>query len=168
VPGNRDRVPLAQGFRVPGMWGHAVKPGEHARSLSVRQVPPTSPTAGTIFASMLEMPWSGPDDRSRETIAVATDASKRLFRDSLKNRGLFAHDGQAAFTLWRRCCSVCRSKMRHLVCVCLHEGRARRGARDIITTGGMSRQPAEPIDKAQHIRHEVVDHSASPSADAEL
>jgi hypothetical protein len=25
---------------------------------------------------------------------------------------------------WRPRCSVCRSKMRHLVCVCLHEGRA--------------------------------------------
>src|SRR5258708_23887311 len=46
--------------------------------------------------------------------------------------------------------------MRHLVCVRLQEGRAGRGARDIITTGGMSRQPVEPIDKAQHIRHEYV------------
>jgi hypothetical protein len=33
--------------------------------------------------------------------------------------------------------------MRHLVCVCLHEGRTGRGAGDIVTTGGMSRQPVD-------------------------
>ena len=57
---------------------------------------------------------------------------------------------------WYRGCSVSRSKMRHLVCVCLHEGRAGRGARDIVTTSGMFRQPVEPTDKAQHICHEYV------------
>jgi hypothetical protein len=38
----------------------------------------------------------------------------------------------------RRCCSICRSKVRHLVCVRLHEGRSSRGARDIVTTGCIS------------------------------
>jgi len=70
--------------------------------------------------------------------------------------------GFAPVNFWRRCCSVCRSEMRHLVCVCLHEGRAGRGARDIVTTGGMSRQPVEPIDKAQHIRHEYIGDGESP------
>ena len=37
--------------------------------------------------------------------------------------------------------------MRHLVCVCLCKGRAGRGVRDIVTTGGMSRQPVERIDE---------------------
>src|SRR3546814_3237436 len=55
-----------------------------------------------------------------------------------------------------RCCSVCRSKMRHLVCVCVYEGRADRGVHSIGTTGRISRQLVEPIDKAQHIRHEDV------------
>jgi hypothetical protein len=62
------------------------------------------------------------------------------------------------------CCSVCRRKMRHLVCVCLHERRACRGARNIVTTGRICRQPVEPItsgrlyanDKAEHICHEHV------------
>src|SRR3954447_1967300 len=57
---------------------------------------------------------------------------------------------------WCQCCSVCRSKMRHLVCVCLHEGRASCGARDINTAGWICCQPVEPVDKAQHIRHEYV------------
>jgi len=70
--------------------------------------------------------------------------------------------GFATVSFWRRCCSVCRSKMRHLVCVCLHEGRAGRGAGDIVTAGGMSRQPVEPIDKAQHIRHEYVGDGEGP------
>ena len=43
--------------------------------------------------------------------------------------------------------------MRHLICVSLHEGRSGRGARDIATTGGMFRQPVEPIHKAQHVGH---------------
>src|SRR3546814_1689223 len=60
------------------------------------------------------------------------------------------------------CSSDLRSKMRHLVCVCLHEGRSGRGARDIVTTGGMSRQPVEPIDEAQHIRHEYVGVGEGP------
>ena len=38
----------------------------------------------------------------------------------------------------------------------LGEGRAGRGARDIVTTGGVSRQPLEAINEAQHIRHEYV------------
>lgn len=61
--------------------------------------------------------------------------------------------------LWRKRAlifSVRRSEMRHLVCIRLHEGRASRGARDIVTTGRVSRQTVEPIDKAQHIRHEYV------------
>ena len=61
--------------------------------------------------------------------------------------------------LWRKrtlIFSICRSEMRHLVCVRLHEGRASRSARDIVTTGRVSRQPVEPVDKAQHIRHEYV------------
>lgn len=62
--------------------------------------------------------------------------------------------GFATVSFWHRRCSVCRSKMGHLVCVCLYEARARRGARDIVTTGEMSLQPIEPIDKAQHISHE--------------
>jgi hypothetical protein len=41
--------------------------------------------------------------------------------------------------------SVCRSKMRHLVCVCLHEGRASRGARDIVATGRAIRQPVATL-----------------------
>ena len=64
--------------------------------------------------------------------------------------GFEPHGGESRH--W--CCSACRSKMRYLVCVCLQEGRAGRGARDIVTTGGMSFQPVEPIDKAQPIRHE--------------
>jgi hypothetical protein len=59
-------------------------------------------------------------------------------------------------------CSVCGSKMRHLVCVCLQEGRAGRGARDVVTTGGKSRQTVETIDKAQHIRHEYVGDGEPP------
>src|SRR3546814_13692267 len=55
-----------------------------------------------------------------------------------------------------RCCSVRRSKMRHLVCVGVYEGRADRGVHSIGTTGRISRQLVEPIDKAQHIRHEDV------------
>ena len=58
--------------------------------------------------------------------------------------------------------SVRGGEMRHLVRVCLHEGRAGRGARDVVTTGGMSRQPIEPIDKAQHIRHEYVGDGEGP------
>src|SRR3546814_12261310 len=46
--------------------------------------------------------------------------------------------------------------MRHLVCVCVYEGRADRGVHSIGTTGRISRQLVEPIDKAQHIRHEDV------------
>jgi len=38
--------------------------------------------------------------------------------------------------------------MRHLVRMRLYEGRAGRGARDIVTTGRMSRQPVEPIEGA--------------------
>jgi hypothetical protein len=45
--------------------------------------------------------------------------------------------------------SVCRSKMRHLICVCFYEGWAGRGARNIVTADRMHRQPVEPIDKAQ-------------------
>jgi hypothetical protein len=52
--------------------------------------------------------------------------------------------------------------MRHLVCVRLYEGRAGRGARDIVTTGRMSRQPGEPIDKTPHIRHEYVGDGEGP------
>ena len=52
--------------------------------------------------------------------------------------------------------------MRHLVCVCLHEGRAVCGARDIATTGGMLREPVEPIDKEQHIRHQYVGDGEGP------
>jgi hypothetical protein len=51
----------------------------------------------------------------------------------------------AIISSWHERCSVCRSKMRHLVCVCLHEGRAARGARDLVATGGMSRQPVESM-----------------------
>jgi hypothetical protein len=70
--------------------------------------------------------------------------------------------GFATVSFWRWCCSVGRSKMRHLVCVCLHEGRAGRGARNIVTTGGIFRQPVEPIDKTQHIRHEDVGDGEGP------
>jgi hypothetical protein len=52
--------------------------------------------------------------------------------------------------------------MRHLVRVCLHEGRTGRGARNMVATRGISRQPAETIDKAQHIRHEYVGNGESP------
>src|SRR6185369_2910806 len=47
-------------------------------------------------------------------------------------------------------------KMRHLIRMSLHEGWARRGARDIAATSGIARQPVEPIDEAQHVRHEDV------------
>src|SRR5262245_54637199 len=52
--------------------------------------------------------------------------------------------------------------MRHLVCMGLHEARAGRGARNIVTTGGMPREPLEPIDKAQHIRHENIGDREGP------
>ena len=51
---------------------------------------------------------------------------------------------------------VCRSKVRHLVGVGLHEGRPGRGAGDVVAAGGIVRQPVEPIDEAQHIRHQDV------------
>jgi hypothetical protein len=38
----------------------------------------------------------------------------------------------------------------------LGEGRAGRGACDIVATGGVSRQPLEAIDEAEHIRHECL------------
>src|SRR5262249_42165633 len=71
--------------------------------------------------------------------------------------GFEPHGGESG-----HCCSVRRSKMRHLVCVCLREGRASRGARGVVTTGGMSFQPVEPIDEAQHIRHEYVGDGEGP------
>jgi hypothetical protein len=37
----------------------------------------------------------------------------------------------------------------HLVGMRLDEGRAGGGARDIVATGGIIRQPVEPIDQAQ-------------------
>lgn len=46
--------------------------------------------------------------------------------------------------------------MRHLVSVCLHERRTDGRAGDIATTGGLPGQPLEPIDEAQHVRHEYV------------
>ena len=52
--------------------------------------------------------------------------------------------------------------MCHLVRVCLREGRAGDSARDITTARGMSRQPVEPIDEAQHIRHEYVGDGEGP------
>jgi hypothetical protein len=57
------------------------------------------------------------------------------------------------------CRSVCRSKMCHLICVCLHKRQACRSAGNIVTTGGICHQPVEPIYKAQHIRHEYVGDS---------
>ena len=54
--------------------------------------------------------------------------------------------------------------MRHLVCVCLHEGRAGGGACNIVTTGGICRQPVEPINKAQHIRHGYVGDKKVPAS----
>src|SRR5262245_18937279 len=57
--------------------------------------------------------------------------------------------------------------MRHLVCVRLHEGWARRGPRYVVTTGWMLRQSVEPIDEAQHVRHEYVgnrERSSQPFA----
>jgi hypothetical protein len=46
--------------------------------------------------------------------------------------------------------------MSQLVCVCFQEGWAGGGARDILTTGRIRREPVETIDKAQYIRHEYV------------
>ena len=46
--------------------------------------------------------------------------------------------------------------MRHLVFVCLHEGRPGRSAVDVVTTSGIVRQPVEPIYKAHYVRHENV------------
>jgi hypothetical protein len=37
---------------------------------------------------------------------------------------------------------------------CAFTKDGRRGARNMVTPGRMHRQPFEPIDKAQHIRHE--------------
>ena len=45
-------------------------------------------------------------------------------------------------------------------CAFTKDGRA--VARDIVTTGGMSRQPLEPIDKAQHVRHKYVGDGEGP------
>jgi hypothetical protein len=52
--------------------------------------------------------------------------------------------------------------MCHLVCMCLNEGRAGDGARDVGTAGRMSRQPVEPVNKAEHIRHEYVGDGEGP------
>src|SRR5580704_11222039 len=65
-------------------------------------------------------------------------------------------------SFWRRCCAVCRGKMRHLVCVRLHKARAGGSARNIVTTGGISRQPVEPIDEPQHVRHCYVCDGKGP------
>lgn len=46
--------------------------------------------------------------------------------------------------------------MRDLVCVDFPEGRAGRGACDVMATGGMTCQPVEAVDKTQHVRHEYV------------
>jgi len=46
--------------------------------------------------------------------------------------------------------------MGYLVCARLHEGWARRSARYVVPTGGMRRQSVEPINEAQHVRHEYV------------
>ena len=66
--------------------------------------------------------------------------------------------------LWLRLTrlKVCRSEMRYLVCTCFHEGRAGRGARDVVTAGGISLKPVEAIDKAQHVRHQDVGDGEGP------
>jgi hypothetical protein len=46
--------------------------------------------------------------------------------------------------------------MRHLDCARLHEGRAGRGARDVVAAGGMIREAVEAIDEAQHISRYAV------------
>src|SRR3981081_1174765 len=57
---------------------------------------------------------------------------------------------------------ICRSKMRQLVCVCLDEGWAGRGARDVGAASREFCEPIEPIDEAQHIRHENVGYGEGP------
>ena len=87
---------------------------------------------------------------------AATEASTALIVErQLSGRGVGADrnsggPGPEAKVFCRSFFSVCGRKVRHLVCVRrFHEGR---GARDIVTTKvGISRQPVEPIDEAQHV-----------------
>jgi len=94
---------------------------------------------------------------SEQGICAALDRGVRV--SSARHRPILASNGSLYLERRCRCCSGPPQQMRHLVRVCLNEGRPRRGARDIVATGSRSK----PIDWAQHIRHEDVGDGEGPS-----